>query len=73
MAPGAGVGLLGEPLAVRPSFDALLERVFRNFTGIGLPKTGGPEGLSVEVILTPEVKSELGAGSAFTFSLPIQA
>ena len=46
--------LLSEPLAVRPSFDALLERVFRNFTGIGLPKTEGPEGLSVEVILTPE-------------------
>jgi hypothetical protein len=48
------VWLLGEPLAVRPSFDALLERVSRNFTGIGLPKTEGPEGLTVEVILTPE-------------------
>jgi DnaJ-class molecular chaperone len=48
------VWLLGEPLAVRPSFDALLERVFRNFTGIGVPKTGGPGGLTVEVILTPE-------------------
>ena len=45
---------LGEPLAVRPSFDALLERVFRNFTGIGVPKTEGPEGLTVEVILTAE-------------------
>ena len=48
------VWLLGEPLAVRPSFDALLERVFRNFTGIGPPKTEGPERLTVEVILTPE-------------------
>lgn len=48
------VWLLGEPLAVRPSFDALLERVFRNFTGVGVPKTGGPEGLTVEVILTSE-------------------
>lgn len=46
--------LLGEPLAVRPSFDALLERVFRNFTGIGVPKTEAPEGFTVEVILTPE-------------------
>ena len=35
--------LLGEPLAVRPSFDALLERVFRNFTGSGVPKTEAPE------------------------------
>ena len=48
------MSLLGEPLAVRPSFDALLERVFRNFTGIRVPKTEGPEGLTVEVILTPE-------------------
>ena len=48
------VRLLGEPLAVRPSFDALLERVFRNFTGIGVPKTERLEGLTVEVILTPE-------------------
>jgi DnaJ-class molecular chaperone len=48
------VRLLDEPLAVRPSFDALLERVFRNFTGIGVPKTEGPEGLTVEVILTPD-------------------
>ena len=48
------VWLLDEPLAVRPSFDALLERVFRNFTGIGVPKTERPEGLTVEVILTPE-------------------
>ena len=48
------VRVLGEPLAIRPSFDALLERVFRNFTGIGVPKTEGPEGLTVEIILTPE-------------------
>jgi DnaJ-class molecular chaperone len=47
------VRLLGEPLAVRPSFDALLERLFRNFTGIGVPKTEGAERLTVEVILTP--------------------
>jgi DnaJ-class molecular chaperone len=48
------VRLLGEPLAVGPSFDALLERVFRNFTGIKVPKTERPEGLTVEVILTPK-------------------
>ena len=46
--------MLGEPLAVRPSFDALLECVFRNLTGIGALKTEGPEGLAVEAILTPE-------------------
>jgi DnaJ-class molecular chaperone len=47
------VGLLGEPLAVRPSFDALLERLFRNFTGVGVPKTERAEGLTLEIILTP--------------------
>ena len=42
-----------ESPAVRPFF-ALLEDVFRNFTGIGVPKTDGPQGVTVEVILTPE-------------------
>ena len=48
------VSLLAEPLAVRPSFDALVERLFRNFTGIGIPKAERPEGLTFEVILTPD-------------------
>jgi molecular chaperone DnaJ len=47
------VWLSGEPSAVRPSFDALLERLFRNFTGIGVPKTERAEGLTLEIILTP--------------------
>jgi hypothetical protein len=46
--------LLGKPLAIRPSFDALLERVVRNFTGIEVPKTERAEGLTVEAILTPQ-------------------
>jgi molecular chaperone DnaJ len=48
------VSLDGEPDAVRPSLDALLERLFRNFTGIRVPKAERPEGLTLEVILTPE-------------------
>jgi DnaJ-class molecular chaperone len=48
------VSLLGEPLAVRPSLEALLERLLRNFTGVGVPKAERPEGLTLEVILTPE-------------------
>jgi molecular chaperone DnaJ len=47
------VSLLAQPPAVHPSFDALLERVFRNFTGIGVPRAERPEGLTFEVILTP--------------------
>ena len=48
------VSLLAEPLAVRPSFDALVERLFRNFTGIGIPKAERAEGLTFELILTPD-------------------
>jgi molecular chaperone DnaJ len=47
------VSLLADPLAVHPSFDALLKRLFRNFAGIGVPKAERPEGLTFEVILTP--------------------
>ena len=48
------VSLLAEPQAVRPSLEELVERVFRNFTGVGVPKAERPERLTVEVILTPE-------------------
>jgi molecular chaperone DnaJ len=48
------VSLLAEPQAGRPSFEALVERLVRNFTGVGIPKAERPEGLTVEVILTPE-------------------
>jgi DnaJ-class molecular chaperone len=43
-----------EPYAVRPSFDALMERLVRSFTGLGIPKSERPEGLTFEVILTPD-------------------
>jgi DnaJ-class molecular chaperone len=48
------VSLLAEPWAVRPSFDALVDRLVRNFTGLGVPKAERPEGLTVEVVLTPD-------------------
>ena len=48
------VSLLAEPQAVRPSFEALVERLVRNLTRVGIPKAERPEGLTVEVILTPE-------------------
>ena len=43
-----------EPMSVRPSFDALVDRLLRNFTGVGVPKAERPEALTVEVIVTPE-------------------
>jgi hypothetical protein len=48
------VSLLAEPLAVRPAFEALVERLVRNFTGVGVPEAERPEGLTFEVILTPD-------------------
>jgi molecular chaperone DnaJ len=51
---GAPRSLLAEPHAVRPSFDALVDRLFRNFTGIRVPKSERPEGLTFEIILTPD-------------------
>jgi molecular chaperone DnaJ len=45
--------LLAGPWAVRPSFDGLVDRLVRNFTGVGVPKAERPEALTVEVILTP--------------------
>lgn len=50
-APRRGpVSLFAEPEALTPSFEAL----FRNFTGVDLPKAQRPEPLTVEVILTHE-------------------
>jgi len=48
------VSLFSYPEAVRPSFEALVERLFRNFTGLDVPRAERPEGLTVEVLLTPE-------------------
>jgi molecular chaperone DnaJ len=61
------VSLLAEPQAVRPSLEALVERVFWNFTGLGVPKAERPEGLTVEVILTPE---EAARGVAVPIGVP---
>jgi hypothetical protein len=50
--PRKSVSLLPEPQAVRPSLQALVDRISPNFMGLRVPKR--PEGLTVEVILTPE-------------------
>ena len=39
---------------VRPSFDELIDRFLRNFTGIGIPKAERIEDLNLEVILSPD-------------------
>jgi hypothetical protein len=66
-APWRPVSLRAEPQAVRPSLEALLERLARNFTRWDVPKAERPEGLTVEVILTPD---EARRGVAVPVGLP---
>jgi molecular chaperone DnaJ len=61
------VSLFTEPRTIRPPFDALIERVFRNFTGIGIPKSERFESLNFEVILTPD---EAARGVEVPIGLP---
>lgn len=44
--------VLGSPEGIRPSFEAMYERLLRNFTGVGIPKSEHVEGLNLEVLLT---------------------
>jgi DnaJ-class molecular chaperone len=45
---------------VRPSFDEVIDRFLRNFTGIGIPKAERIEDLNLEVILSPDEASQGG-------------
>jgi molecular chaperone DnaJ len=77
-APVAPVADAADPLsvfrapddAVRLSPDALIERLFRNFTGIEVPKSERSGALTFEVILTPE---EAARGGAVSFRVPTVA
>lgn len=62
------VTILGHPDSVRPSFDAMFDRFRRNFTGIGVPKSEQLEGLSFEVLLTPE---ESARGCVVPVNVPV--
>jgi hypothetical protein len=50
----APVSPQAEPWAVRASIEALVDRLVRDVTGLGVPKAERPEGLTFEVILTPD-------------------
>jgi molecular chaperone DnaJ len=59
--------LVPEPLSIlrsfetaRPSFDEMIERFLRNFTGIGIPKAERIEDLNLEVILSPDEAAQGG-------------
>jgi len=53
---------------IQPSFEALMERVLRNFTGIGVPKGERVEGLTVEVLLSA---AEAARGGVASLGVPV--
>ena len=67
--------LVSKPLSVlhsvqtlHPSGAALVDRLLRNFTGLGIPKSEQREGLEVEILLTPE---EAMRGGIVPLGIPI--
>jgi DnaJ-class molecular chaperone len=60
----------GEPDAVRPSFEALFERLLGNFATTGRPKAEHEEPLHFELILSPE---EAARGVVVPFRVPVLA
>lgn len=69
--------LTPEPLAVfetpeeiRPSFEALFDRLLRNFTGLAVPKAERPEGLTCNIVLSPE---EAARGGILPIQVPLFA
>jgi DnaJ-class molecular chaperone len=62
------VTILGNRDGIRPSFEAMRDRFLRNFTGMGVPKSERLEGLSFEVLLTPE---EASRGCVVPVGVPV--
>lgn len=62
------IPVTGRPESVRPSFEALFERLTRNFTRLGRPKAEQAEPLNFELILSPE---ETARGILIPFQVPV--
>jgi molecular chaperone DnaJ len=66
--------LVPEPLTLRnfahmrPSQDALLDRLRRNFSGLGVPKGERLEALTLEVVLSPD---EASRGATLCINVPV--
>jgi DnaJ-class molecular chaperone len=60
--------ITGEPESLRPSFEALFERLTRNFTGLGRTKAEQAEPLNFELILS---RDEAGHGVVVPFQVPV--
>lgn len=62
------VRVTGRPETVRPSVDALVDRLLRNFGSQDAPKAEHPEPLNFELILNPE---EARRGVRVPFRVPV--
>lgn len=54
------VSILSEPESIHPSFDALVNRFRRNFTGLSVPKHERLEGLNLELLIDREAAARGG-------------
>jgi molecular chaperone DnaJ len=62
------ISILRDFQTIRPSFDALFDRILRNFSGIGVTKAERIEDLNIEVILTP---MEAAKGGVTPIEVPV--
>jgi DnaJ-class molecular chaperone len=62
------MSILHDFQTIRPSFDALFDRMLRNFTGIGMPKGERIEDLNIAVVLSP---LEAARGAVAPIGVPV--
>jgi DnaJ-class molecular chaperone len=62
------VPLFGRADEIRPSRDAMFDRLVRNFTRIGVPKSEQLEPLHCDVVLSPE---EAARGGVLPIAMPV--
>ena len=62
------IPLFGRTEAIRPSLDAMFERLVRNFTRIGVPKAEQLEPLNCDVALSPR---EAARGGVLPIAVPV--
>jgi DnaJ-class molecular chaperone len=63
-----GKSVLADAHGVHPSFEALYERILRNFTGRGIPKAEHAEALTVNVLVDAE---DAAAGCVISIGIPV--
>ena len=62
------IPLFGRTDEIRPSFDAMFDRLVRNFTRVGFPKSEHLEPLNCDVVLSPE---EASRGGVLPIAVPV--